>query len=133
MDIAVQRGVVYVDAFCSKQCYLSAIWHSEVICQTKQTGKQIRGKDSSKVFQGMLHRVSESAVCKLYPCHLVHMLHVMSMHMFYKPVFPHISHSVTLHKPCTIRELVIVFYFMNNYFIHLQPGLCCTGSSFLFP
>ena len=58
---------------------------------------------------------------------------VMSTHMFYKPVFPHISHSVTLHKPCTIRELVIVFYFMNNYLIHLQPGLCCTGSSFLFP
>ena len=26
-----------------------------------------------------------------------------------------------------------VFYFMNNYLIHLQPGLCCTGSSFLFP
>ena len=38
--------------------------------------------------------------------------------MFYDPVF-HISHSVTVHKPCTIRELVIVFYFMNNYLIHL--------------
>lgn len=49
----------------------------------------------------MLHRVSKSAVCKLYPCYLVHMFYVMSTHMFYKPVFPHISHSVA------VRSLVL--------------------------
>ena len=44
-----------------------------------------------------------------------------------------VCHSVTVHKPCAIRELVIVFYLMNNYLTHLQSGLFCTGSSFLFP
>ena len=77
MDIAVQRGVAYVDAFSCKQSYLPVLRHAEVIFQAKQTGKQFRGENTSKVFQGMLHRVSESAVRKLYPCHLVHMLHVM--------------------------------------------------------
>ncbi len=50
MDIAVQRGIAYVDAFSCKQSYLSVLRHTEVIFQTKQTGKQIRGKDSSKGF-----------------------------------------------------------------------------------
>ena len=60
------------------------------------------------------------------------MFHVMGTHMFYKPVFPHISHSVAVHKPCTIRELVIVFYFMYHYLVHLQPGLFRTWCGFPF-
>lgn len=31
MDIAVQRGIAYVDAFSCKQSYLSVLRHTEVI------------------------------------------------------------------------------------------------------
>ncbi len=44
MDIAVQRGVAYVDAFSCKQSYLPVLRHAEVIFQAKQTGKQFRGR-----------------------------------------------------------------------------------------
>ncbi len=71
MDIAVQRGIAYVDAFSCKQSYLSVFRPTEVIFQTKQTGTLFRGEDTSKVVHGRLHRVSDSAVCKLYPCNLV--------------------------------------------------------------
>ena len=54
-----------------------------IYCSVWQTGKQFRRKDSSKIFQRMFHRVHESPVCKLYLCHLVHMLHIISPYMLY--------------------------------------------------
>ena len=63
MDIAVQRGVAYVDTLSCKQSYLSVLRHAEVIFQAKQAGKQFRREDTSKIFQGMLHRGKRPVKC----------------------------------------------------------------------
>ena len=128
MDIAVQRGIAYVDTLSCKQSYLSVLRHAEVIFQTKQTGKQFRREDTSKVFQRMFHGACESAVRKLYPCHLVNMLHVISPYMFYDPVFPHIRHTVAVHKPSPFWKRVILVHFMYYHLVNFQfcfPGTWC--------
>lgn len=131
MDIAVQRGIAYVDALSCKQSYLSVLGHAEVIFQTKQTGEQFRREDTSKIFQRMLHGACEGAVCKLYPRHLVHMLHTMSPYMFYNSVFPHIRHTVTVHEPSSFGKSVVLVHFMNHHLVHLQSGLSGTWRGFL--
>ena len=131
MDIAVQCGVAYVDALSGKQSYLSVLRHTEVIFQTEQTGKQFRGENTSKFFQRMFHCAYKSSVCKLYPCHLIHMLHVMSPYMFYNPVFPHIRHTVAVHEPSSFGKRVILVHFMYYHFVNFQFGFHGTWCSFL--
>ena len=133
MDIAVQCGVAYVDALSCKQPYLSVLLHAEVVFQTEQTGKQFRREYASKVFQRMSHRAREGTVCKLYPCRLVHMLHVMDPHMFYDPVFPHIRHTVALHEPSPFGKRVILVHFMYHNLVNFQFGLRGTRCGFLSP
>src|SRR5699024_2379568 len=131
MDIAVQGCVAYMYALSRQKPYLSVLRHTEVIFQTKQTGKQLRGENTSKFFQRMFHCTYKSTICKLYPCHLVHMLHVMSPYMFYNLVFPHIRHTVAIHKPSSFGKSVILVNFMYHDLVNFQFSFSGTWCGFL--
>lgn len=108
------------------------VWRSVPAQLAKENRKFIYGviKEGAraKVFQRMFHGACESAVRKLYPCHLVNMLHVISPYMFYDPVFPHIRHTVAVHKPSPFWKRVILVHFMYYHLVNFQfcfPGTWC--------